>query len=240
MKPIAFLLLFLNTEYWTLSTAEAKDFGVHGHTFVIQEPDLLQEMERKLKQLQADGKLADINKTFLKSAENTLTHPKPVTGITKAMEPREFFYDPSILVPYDLKDHEGRVFHKAGTRINPLEFHSLPAPLIFIDGEDKAQVSWTKNTYIKENQRPKIILTSGSPFELMKQWQAELDQSYSSQDNSGRNNFVEAQLVYFDQGGILTSKLGIRHVPAVVVQAGLKLKISEIVVGEKVLKEDKP
>lgn len=231
MKRVVTFFFFLNTgyyalntgwdtEYWTLSTAKAKDFGVHGHTFEIQEPDLLKEMESKLKRLEADGKLAELNKSFLKRAENALAHPKSVAGITKAIEPREFFYDPSITVPYDLKDHDGTVFHKAGTRINPLEFHSLPAPLVFIDGEDKAQVSWTQNTYIKTNQHPKIILTSGSPFELMKQWQAEL--------------------VYFDQGGTLTSKLGIRHVPVVVVQAGLKLKISEIVVEEQSIEGEKP
>ena len=275
MKPVVFLLFFLSTEYGALNLAIAKDFGIHGHSFEIEEPDLLKEMEGKLKRLEEQGKLENINETLMKRAQNSLSHPSPVAGITKAVESRTFFYDPSITVPYDLKDHEGRVFHKAGTKLNPLEFHSLPAPLVFIDGKDKAQVSWVENVYLKTslktslktNQRPKIILTSGSPFQLMEQWQtkseqAELDQDNPDQDNltqknpalkhlvedqppqnnSAQNNFGQAQLVgdyprqdnpvYFDQGGKLTEKLGIRHVPAVVVQEGLKLKISEIVVEE--------
>lgn len=271
LKQVSLWLLFgiglseLRVGCWTLNTAFAKDFGIHGHTFEIQEPDLLKEMEGKLRQLEADGKLTEINKSFLKRTENSLTHPKAVEGITKAIEPREFFYDPSITVPYDLKDHEGRVFHKAGTRINPLESRSLPAPLIFIDGSDEAQVAWIENLYLKTSLKkqtyPKIILTSGSPFELMNQWQdnpeqAELDQQiefeqrYSDQDTSKQDNTTKAQLsqdnfgqahpLYFDQGGRLTEKFGIRHVPAVVVQDGLKLKISEIVIDEQIIEVNKP
>ena len=58
MKALCFLLTFLNTKYWILNTvllltatlqshALAKDFGVQGHTFEIQEPDLLKQMENR-------------------------------------------------------------------------------------------------------------------------------------------------------------------------------------------------
>lgn len=211
MKNLPFVLFFLNIEYWILNSATAKNFGVHGHTFEIEEPDLLKAMESKLKTLEATDKLAEINETFLKRAQAALSHPTPVAGITKVIEERTFTYDPSMMVPYDLKDHEGRPFHKAGTRINPLAFQSLPTELVFIDGSDKTQVAWAEKTYLKSSPPPKIILTAGSPFQLMEQW---------------------AQPVYFDQGGKITKKLGIRHVPAVVVQDGLKLKISEIVIEE--------
>ena len=194
----------------------AKDFGVHGHAFEIQEPDLLKQMEHKLKKLEQEGKLADLNEKMIQRTKTALSHPQPVADITKATQSRTFTYDPSIVVPYDLKDHEGRIFHRAGTRINPLHTHSLPSSLVFLDGEDKAQVDWVETTYLQTPQRPKIILTSGSPFQLMEQWK---HQDYPP--------------VYFDQGGKLTRKLGIHHVPAVVVQEGLKLKISEIVVQEE-------
>ena len=194
----------------------AKDFGVHGHAFEIQEPDLLKQMEHKLQRLEQEGKLAELNERMVQRTKAVLSHPQPVAGITKATQARTFTYDPSIVVPYDLKDHEGRIFHRAGTRINPLHTHSLSSSLVFLDGEDKAQVDWVEKTYLQIPQHPKIILTSGSPFQLMEQWK---HQNYPP--------------VYFDQGGKLTSKLGIRHVPAVVVQEGLKLKISEIVVQEE-------
>lgn len=228
MKIWCCLLTFLNTQHWILNTVLlltaalqshvlAKDFGVHGHAFEIQEPDLLKQMEYKLQRLEQEGKLAELNERMVQRTKMVLSHPQPVAGITKATQARTFTYDPSIVVPYDLKDHEGRVFHRAGTRINPLHTHSLSSSLVFLDGEDKAQVGWVEQTYLQASQRLKIILTSGSPFQLMEQWK---HQDYPP--------------VYFDQGGKLTNKLGIRHVPAVVVQEGFKLKISEIVVQEEI------
>jgi conjugal transfer pilus assembly protein TraW len=201
------LLLFV-----FLNTAKATDLGIHGHTFEIAEPDLLKQLEHKLQSLDKDGSLARHQESLLKRAKDAIRLPQPVAGITKATRSRTFYYDPSLIVPYDLKDHLGRIFHKAGTRFNPLTLRALSSPLIFIDGEDEAQVSWTRvswteQTHLKTNQQPKVILTSGSPFVLMEQWKLP---------------------VYFDQAGKITKKLNIKHVPAIVVQEGLRLKISEI------------
>ena len=214
-------LVLLSTEYWILntailSTAKAKNLGTDGHTFEIQEPDLLKELESKLHLLEKSGELEKHKEMLLKKAEKAIHTPQPVEGITKAIQQRTFYYDPSISVPYDLKDHQGRVFHRKGTRVNPLKSRSLSSTLIFMDGSNEEQVSWTRvfwvqETSLKPNQKAKIILTAGSPFDLMK---------------------TLKEPVYFDQGGILTKKLGIKHVPAVVVQEGLKLKITEIVLEE--------
>lgn len=248
MKRVPLILfVFLNTEYWILNTAKAADLGTHGHTFEIQEPDLLKQLEDKLHRLEKEGTLARYNETLIEKAKKAIHMPQPIVGITKATRARTFYYDPSISVPYDLKDHEGRVFQKAGTKINPLKFRSLSSPLIFIDGKDEAQVSWTQKTYLNPNQGsdqdldrgldggldplPKIILTSGSPFELMEQWNS-LSKNPLSGNQLVGNQLVENQPVYFDQTGKLTKKLGIKHVPAVVTQEGLKLKVSEIALEE--------
>lgn len=192
-------------------TAHAKDFGVHGHAFEVTEPDLLKQISQKLKVLEEDGTLAEHKDKLIEKAKKSVSRPQRVSGITKATETRTFTYDPSLTVPYDLKDHKGRVFHKAGTRVNPLQYKSLHSALIFIDGDNQSQVSWAER--IQAKQATKVILTSGSPFQLMELWKTP---------------------IYFDQGGAITKKLGIRFVPAIVVQDGLKLKISEIA-----LKEDK-
>ena len=39
--------------------------------------------------------------------------------------------------------------------------------------------------------------------------------------------------VYFDQAGLLTKKLGIKHAPALVAQVGLRLRIEEFDLKEK-------
>ena len=108
----------------------------------------------------------------------------------------------------DLKDHQGRVFAKKGTKINPLETVNLSHNLIFFDGDDEEQVAWAKEKFsesIKTNSI-RLILIKGAPLKLAEELNIP---------------------VYFDQGG-LTQKLGIHHVPAVVAQENLKLKIEEI------------
>ncbi len=212
MKHICWVLVaFLLADHCLLTTAKAVELGTFGHTFEIQEPDLLKEIHSKLHHLRESGELEKHKEILLKKAEKTIHTPPPVEGITKATRPRTFAYDPSITVPYDLKDHQGRVFHKKGTKINPLEYRSLSSALIFMDGRDEDQVTWVQETYIKPHLKNKIILTAGSPFDLMEKWDTP---------------------IYFDQGGTLTKKLGIQHVPAVVVQEGPKLKVTEIALEE--------
>lgn len=201
-----YLVLFLGSILLCVA-AYGKDCGTYGHTFEIQEPDLLKQIEGQLTTLEQNGMLTPHNDLLVKKSKQRLQRPDLVHGITKATSAREFNYDPSITVPYDLKDHQGKVFHRAGTRLNPLQFHSLSHLLVFINGDDLAQVAWVKTNYAAA----KVILVQGSPFDLMEQWD---------------------KPVYFDQGGKLTSKLGVKHVPAVVKQEGLTLKISEIVLEE--------
>ena len=90
MKIWCCLLTFLNTQYWILntvlltallivtlqSTAMAKDFGVQGHAFEIQEPDLLKQMEHKLKRLEQEGKLAELNERMVQRTKTVLFHPQ--------------------------------------------------------------------------------------------------------------------------------------------------------------------
>lgn len=211
-KGALILATVLITEYCFLNNTKGADLGIHGHTFEIQEPDLLKELESKLQLLEESGELKKHQEILRNKAEQSVRTPPPVEGISKAAKQRVWYYDPSLTVPYDLKDHQGRVFHKKGTRINPLKFRSLSSLLIFIDGADEAQVSWVQRTYLDGENKSKIILTSGSPFELME---------------------ILNEPIYFDQGGTITKKLGIKHVPAVVVQEGLKLKITEIALEEK-------
>lgn len=197
---VVLLLIILTT------AAHAKDYGVHGHTFSIIEPDLLKQITGRLNGLEASGKLEEHNDILKKRAQQSIRRPKAVTEISKTLKPRVFYYDPSITVPYDLKDHKDQTFHKAGTKVNPLAHRPMTKALVFIDGDDQKQVTWALKKFTEFNA--KIILTSGSPFDLME---------------------AHDRPIYFDQEGRITKKLGIKAVPARVTQEGLKLKIEEMV-----------
>ncbi|HQS93760.1 MAG TPA: type-F conjugative transfer system protein TraW [Alphaproteobacteria bacterium] len=190
----------------------ARDFGTRGHLYQITEPDLLKHMMQKLVKIKENGKLQHYNQLLQDKAQKSVHHPYPISGITHTQQQRKFFYNPSFRAPFDLKDHKGRVFQKKDTHINPLTYQALSQSLIFIDGDDEAQVAWADKVYRENKQKAKIILLAGEPFKLMEFWN---------------------RPVYFDQAGKLTKKLEIKHVPAVVKQEGLRLKIIEVDLREE-------
>lgn len=190
--------------------AQARDLGNAGQTFAILEQDLLAVIESRLKGLNDTGELSSHIQKIQTGFEDKVKHPQAGAFLPRAKEVRTYTYNPALTVPYDLKDHQGKIFHKTGTRINPLDSMPLSKELIFFNGDDPEQVSWVQN-YMKNQKSVKLILTQGAPFELM--------------ESLGRP-------VFFDQYGHLSKKLKLTHVPAVVKQQGKKLVIEEILIED--------
>jgi conjugal transfer pilus assembly protein TraW len=185
----------------------AKDYGRQGEVFPVIEPDMLTMIEAKLRGAQASGKMAAMNKELARRTEARVRRPTPVAGIVTAAKARSWTYDPTITISEDIRDNKGALIIPAGRRINPLDTVGLRQSLVFLNGDDPAQVAWALKSTTQLNA--KLILTSGSPFVRMK---------------AAQRRF------YFDQGGQLTGKFGIKAVPAVVEQDGRVLKVTEVVV----------
>lgn len=202
-----FLLLALIALPIALPVA-ARDYGQLGTVFPVMEPDLLGVIEQRLKAAEASGKIAAMQKTLVARTKARVMRPKPVAGLSRAVKARSWSYDPTITVESDIRDQKGRVIARKGQKINPLDHVPLRQSLVFLDGDDPAQVSWALRATTQLNA--KLILTNGSPFDRMK---------------AAQRRF------FFDQGGKLTGKFGIRAVPAVVEADGPVLKVSEVPVA---------
>ena len=190
----------------TLSSAgQASDHGVVGQTFPVIETDLLSVIEQRLQKLQASGGIDRMNAEFARRAEAKVRRPTPVAGITPATQARVWAFDPTIVIEKDVKDQKGNYVARAGQTVNPLDFVAMHQALVFVDGDDKAQMEWATSQY--SDLKAKIILVSGSPIEEM---------------TARKRRF------YFDQEGRLTGKFGVRHTPAVAEQDGKVIKVSEI------------
>jgi len=190
----------------TLSSAgQASDHGVVGQTFPVIETDLLSVIEQRLQSLQASGGIDRMNAEFARRAEAKVRRPTPVAGITPATQARVWAFDPTIVIEKDVKDQKGNFVARAGQTVNPLDFVAMHQALVFVDGDDKAQMEWATSQY--SDLKAKIILVSGSPIEEM---------------TARKRRF------YFDQEGRLTGKFGVRHTPAVAEQDGKIIKVSEI------------
>lgn len=186
--------------------AVARDYGVRGATTPVIEPDLLAAIEARLLAAQASGKIAAMQKTLAARTEAKVKRPPAVAGLSVTTATRSWTYDPSITVENDIFDHQGHLIIAKGRRINPLDTVGLRQSLVFLDADDPAQLHWAVHATTPLNA--KLILTKGSPFDVMK---------------------AEQRRVFFDQGGKLTSKFGIRHTPAVVEQSGRMLIVTEMV-----------
>jgi conjugal transfer pilus assembly protein TraW len=195
---ISALLLSIN--------AKAKDFGVVGRTSEIKEVDAIEEIKGKLSDMEARGELDEHNERMKKEVSDRIKSPKSL-NLGRASEVREYKYDPSIEVKEDLRDARGIVFHRKGTKVNPLDVVSMPYELIFFDGEDEDQLKYVIKKYEESEIKPKLILTGGSPVKLEEEYKLDF---------------------YFDQEGEIIKKLGIKAVPAIVMQEDKVLKVKEV------------
>ena len=198
---ILFLTLFIASKVF------AKRLGTFGETFSIIEEDLLEAIQAKLNNLAATGSMLEHQTKIQNMIMAGVHQPTPVAGLIKTKTVKVFWYDPSIKVPYDLRDHRGQIFVVKDTKVNPLDFQQLRNGLVFIDSNDKSQVAWAKAL----SKNHKIILVNGSPFKFMEQHKI---------------------TCYFDQGGKLIKKFGIKQIPAKVIQDGKQLKIEEVLLNE--------
>jgi len=191
----------------------AKDFGTKGHANQIIEQPFLKMIDERLQKV-------DIKKEQEKMTsivKDRVNNPAPIRAIDPATTGRVFYFDPTYTLDKDVVLPCGKILHKAGTKVNPLEHMKLNRRLFFIDSRDKLQVQWLKKQ-LADPQTPqadlvedRIILVGGSVFKL--------------KESLGK---LHADKVYFDQNGELTNKFGIKASPAIAQQEGLKLKIEEI------------
>ena len=188
--------------------ALARDYGQRGTVFPVIERDLLEQIHSRLTQMERSGETARLNEDLKRRTIARVNRPDPVAGIVRASEARRWQFDPTITLAADIRGAKGELIHAAGTRVNPLDSVGLRADLLFLDGDDPDQLAWA----LKQDANAKLILVKGAPLELMK---------------------ARQRRFYFDQGGKLTERFGIRSVPARVRQQGRLLEISEIALPPK-------
>ena len=184
------------------ASLQARDYGQRGAVFPVIERDLLEQIHTRLAQMENSGETARLNQELKRRTIARVNRPEPVAGLTRASASRSWAFDPTITLAADIRGAKGELIHAAGTRVNPLDSVKLRSDLLFLDGDDPAQIAWA----LKQDANAKLILVKGAPLELMK---------------------ARQRRFYFDQGGSLVKHFGIRAVPATVEQQGRVLIITE-------------
>jgi conjugal transfer pilus assembly protein TraW len=197
-----FLIRCLGILILALLGLEAKDLGIQGHVFPIEEEDLLEKLHKQTHAL-VQEELLTMQKKVQQHYTTYLQEPKPVQGLQDAPVYRIFYVDPTLCVDREVKDHKGQLMISKNQCINPLTLVHTLETLLFFDATQPLQVEWARN----QPQPVKWVLTKGRPLELEER---------------------ENRPIYFDQNGMLVKKFGIQKLPAKVSQEGLKLKVEEI------------
>ena len=201
----------------TTSITFGKGFGTQGHSYQITEQEFLQMIAERLKKIDMKKEQKKMQSLVRDRVEN----PRAVEAVKPATATRSFYFDPTYTLDQDVVLPCGKILHKAGTKVNPLEHMDLNRRLLFIDTRRIEQVKWLMEELDKpllgrkEPVEDRVILVGGSPSTLKELLKDE-----------------HKNKVYFDQGGELTKRFGITGSPAVLVQEGLRLKIDEIKLTE--------
>ena len=83
--------------------------------------------------------------------QQQLLEPKTVPNLIRTQEPKTRLFDPSIQIPYGLKNAAGEIILPAATTVNPLDTVPLSYTLVLYNAEDEIQVKWA----IAEDQKLK-------------------------------------------------------------------------------------
>ena len=201
IKIFAVLLIGL------LPAAQADDLGVVGPTYEIAEQDLLEAIQSHLNQMEKSGELTRKQDDYRDGVIGAVEKPKPVPGLKATASKRRYYIDPTFVLDHDIRGADGVILFARGLKVNPLDHVSLGEELIFFDGRDRRQVSFAQQTLRHLNGAAKPIMVAGEPLNLMRTWK---------------------RRVFYDQGGALVRRLGIRQVPAIVTQDGKRLRVDEV------------
>ena len=189
-------------------TAAAKDMGVRGAVWPVEEPDLLDEIEKRLGNMKTSGELARMRRDAAKRARALIEAPPRVAGVRPARFIRIRRFDPSVTIERDIFAPDGVLIAARGTRINPLEKHPLTRVLLFIDGTRPVEVEWA----LSHKKTSVIVLLAGRPLELMR---------------------AHGRAFFFDQGGRLARRFGLAATPSLLEAEGPVLRITEVALEDE-------
>lgn len=195
------IFLSLTALFLISAQVKAQDLGRYGAVYPIVEPDALAEMKRKAARVDW-GKYLDREKMARKIREYK---PKGLVKLPAAGRPRTFLADMSYTLDMDIPDGKGGILYPKGYTFNPLDYVRLERTLIVINGNDKRQVEWFRNSPWNKDMNAMLLLTDGSYYTLGER--------------------LKRPVFYADK--MMVTRLKLQAVPSVAVQKGRFIEVRE-------------
>jgi len=195
------IFLSLTALFLVSAPVSGRDLGRYGAVYPIVEPDALAEMKKKA--ARADwGKYLNREKMARKIREYK---PKELAKLPAARRERAFLADMSYTLDMDIPDGKGGILYPKGYTFNPLDYVNLERTLVIINGNDKRQVEWFRNSLWNKDMNAMLLLTDGSYYTLGER--------------------LKRPVFYADR--LLVTRLRLQAVPSVAVQKGRFIEVRE-------------
>ena len=138
-----------------IASANAKDLGTFGRTYPIAEKDALTEIEERARQVNWEKVLDKRKLENFQGPPDKATLPRAQRGQVRQV-------DMTYTAEIDVPDGKGGILYPKGYTFNPLDFITYPKTIIVINGNDKDQVSWFKDSGYSQQMDVTLMITEGA------------------------------------------------------------------------------
>jgi len=143
----------------------------------------------------------------LKKINVDKTFNKMKTNFSRTEEDNIFTYTPYYVLENEIPDKDGNTLYPKGFKYNPLDYFYMPGRIIVI-GETEADILWLK----KHKKRTDRIITTGNIIRELKKYH---------------------DITAFKFTKEMPERLGIRHVPSIILQEDNHFIIEEVKVEDE-------
>jgi conjugal transfer pilus assembly protein TraW len=197
---------------WLLSrvlAGERGDLGVLGPVKPVTEPDLIEELQRRLAAL-------DLDKMRERALEGYWRHVG-FEELLVAAEPRTREIDPPITAPRDLRTADGTLLVQAGERVNPLDRLPFTQRLVVFDATDQRQLATAKRLGREAGERRVLYLAT------------QLERSRGWEELASLEDALEAPVYLLTPD--VRQRFALERVPAFVEAPGRVFVVAEVALG---------
>lgn len=185
------------------------DLGSYGPTFAVTEPNLMDEMKRRILAVDWKTKRDGAVSRFWSKKDDWIDLPEAQESTTR-------YIDPTLVLGADIKNGDGQVLVRAGRSVNPLKYMPLTKRYIVFDGTKAWQVKaalQARDEARKAGRGAQLVM---SHFDTAANWE-------------GYEHLADKfqQHVYILDPGV-KNRFQLRALPSIVEADGLRLRVTEI------------
>lgn len=177
--------------------------GVIGPSYSIEEPDILELIEKQAAKIDWEAEVERIR-------QGILTRRTTGRALPHALHDDSYLVDLTIVNNQDLAGPQGDIFASAGETVNPLDYISLSRKYVFIDANEERHVN---QALAWKQQYQRITIISTLPVESLERRQ---------------EVFGTLGQQVFESNDLLLRRFQIREVPAIAYQEGRMLRVDVV------------